>query len=91
MIDTNLAQDLAEKGYQRVIKNYTNRALAEKMLDFYQTIQINKGLIEVQNLTNKHKFQNDQIYFLELLQLVIVVYHKSKKITIGTLTARFTT
>ncbi len=34
----DLAQDLAQKGYQRVVENYTNKALAEKILGFYQTL-----------------------------------------------------
>ena len=38
MAQPDLAKELAEKGYQRVMENYTNRALAEKMLDFYHTI-----------------------------------------------------
>lgn len=34
----NLIKELAEKGYHRVIENYTNQALAKKLLAFYQTI-----------------------------------------------------
>ena len=33
-----LATELAEKGYQRVLENYTNKALAQKTLTFYQSI-----------------------------------------------------
>lgn len=29
---------LAQKGYERVIKNYTNQALAQRLLDFYKNI-----------------------------------------------------
>lgn len=34
----DFAQDLAQKGYARAIAQYTNRALAEKLLEFYQTL-----------------------------------------------------
>jgi glycosyltransferase involved in cell wall biosynthesis len=34
----NLAKDLGEKGYQRVIEQYTNTALAKKLLNFYQKL-----------------------------------------------------
>ena len=30
--------ELAEKGYQRAMREYTNRALATKQLDFYKTL-----------------------------------------------------
>jgi glycosyltransferase involved in cell wall biosynthesis len=33
-----LAADLGKKGYLRVLNNYTNRALAEQLLDFYQEL-----------------------------------------------------
>ncbi|MDJ0598174.1 MAG: hormogonium polysaccharide biosynthesis glycosyltransferase HpsO [Crocosphaera sp.] len=33
-----LATELAEKGYQRVLENYTNKALAKKTLNFYQSL-----------------------------------------------------
>jgi glycosyltransferase involved in cell wall biosynthesis len=33
-----LAQELGQKGYERVITNYTNKALAQKQLDFYQKL-----------------------------------------------------
>ncbi len=33
-----LATELAEKGYQRVLENYTNKALAQKTLNFYQSL-----------------------------------------------------
>ncbi|NJM62967.1 MAG: glycosyltransferase family 4 protein [Oscillatoriales cyanobacterium RU_3_3] len=33
-----LAADLGKKGYHRVLNNYTNRALAEQLLDFYQEL-----------------------------------------------------
>lgn len=33
-----LAQELADKGYQRVLKNYTNKALAKQLLSFYQQL-----------------------------------------------------
>lgn len=39
----DLAKELGEKGYQRVIENYTNRALAEKMLDFYESILVEEN------------------------------------------------
>lgn len=35
---TDLAQDLAQKGYQRVMQKYTNKALAKELLNFYQEI-----------------------------------------------------
>lgn len=34
----DLAQDLAQKGYQRAIAHYTNRALAKELLDFYRSL-----------------------------------------------------
>jgi glycosyltransferase involved in cell wall biosynthesis len=34
----NFAQDLAQKGYERALKNYTNQALAEQQLNFYQEL-----------------------------------------------------
>jgi glycosyltransferase involved in cell wall biosynthesis len=34
----NLAKDLGEKGYQRVMEQYTNTALAKKLLEFYQQL-----------------------------------------------------
>ncbi|MEA5536318.1 hormogonium polysaccharide biosynthesis glycosyltransferase HpsO [Crocosphaera sp. XPORK-15E] len=33
-----LAQELAEKGYQRVLEKYTNKALAQQLLIFYQKL-----------------------------------------------------
>jgi L-malate glycosyltransferase len=33
-----LAKELGHKSYQRVITNYTNKALAQKQLDFYQQL-----------------------------------------------------
>lgn len=33
-----LAADLGDRGYQRVAANYTNQALAEQLLDFYQEL-----------------------------------------------------
>ncbi|MDJ0601309.1 MAG: hormogonium polysaccharide biosynthesis glycosyltransferase HpsO [Crocosphaera sp.] len=38
MLNPTLTHELAEKGYQRVLENYTNKALAEKTLEFYQSI-----------------------------------------------------
>ncbi|MDJ0658971.1 MAG: hormogonium polysaccharide biosynthesis glycosyltransferase HpsO [Crocosphaera sp.] len=38
MLTPTLTDELAEKGYQRVLENYTNKALAEKTLEFYQSI-----------------------------------------------------
>ncbi|MDJ0730395.1 MAG: hormogonium polysaccharide biosynthesis glycosyltransferase HpsO [Crocosphaera sp.] len=38
MLNPALASDLSEKGYQRVLENYTNKALAQKTLNFYQLI-----------------------------------------------------
>ncbi|WP_107668333.1 hormogonium polysaccharide biosynthesis glycosyltransferase HpsO [Cyanothece sp. BG0011] len=38
MLDPALADKLAEKGYRRVLENYTNQALAEKTLTFYQSL-----------------------------------------------------
>ncbi|ACB49605.1 glycosyl transferase, group 1 [Crocosphaera subtropica ATCC 51142] len=38
MLDPALADKLAEKGYRRVLENYTNKALAEKTLTFYQSL-----------------------------------------------------
>lgn len=38
MLDPALADKLAEKGYRRVLENYTNQALAEKILEFYESI-----------------------------------------------------
>ncbi|EAZ92743.1 hormogonium polysaccharide biosynthesis glycosyltransferase HpsO [Crocosphaera chwakensis] len=38
MLDPALTDKLAEKGYRRVLENYTNKALAEKTLKFYQSI-----------------------------------------------------
>ncbi len=38
MLDPAFADKLAEKGYRRVLENYTNKALAEKTLKFYQSI-----------------------------------------------------
>ncbi|QGZ91995.1 hormogonium polysaccharide biosynthesis glycosyltransferase HpsO [Microcystis aeruginosa] len=32
------AQELGQRGYQRVMTNYTNKALAQKQLDFYQQL-----------------------------------------------------
>ncbi|MEO1386647.1 MAG: hormogonium polysaccharide biosynthesis glycosyltransferase HpsO [Cyanobacteria bacterium J06634_6] len=34
----NTQHELAEKGYQRAMREYTNRALATKQLDFYKTL-----------------------------------------------------
>jgi glycosyltransferase involved in cell wall biosynthesis len=34
----DLAQDLGEKGYQRVMDKYTNKALAKELLNFYKQI-----------------------------------------------------
>lgn len=34
----DLALALADKGYQRLLENYSNRALAKKLLAFYQTL-----------------------------------------------------
>lgn len=34
----DLTRDLGEKGYQRVIKKYTNKALAKELLNFYEKI-----------------------------------------------------
>jgi glycosyltransferase involved in cell wall biosynthesis len=34
----NLAKDLGEKGYKRVMEHYTNTALAKKLLHFYQQL-----------------------------------------------------
>ena len=36
MLDRNLADELAKKGYQRVVSYYTNKALAQKSLSFYE-------------------------------------------------------
>lgn len=36
MLDRNLANELAKKGYQRVVSCYTNKALAQKSLSFYE-------------------------------------------------------
>jgi L-malate glycosyltransferase len=33
-----LARELGQKGYERVMTNYTNKALAQKQLDFYQQL-----------------------------------------------------
>ena len=33
-----LHQDLAEKGYRRAMSEYTNKALAEKQIEFYETL-----------------------------------------------------
>jgi glycosyltransferase involved in cell wall biosynthesis len=38
MAEPELTRELAEKGYERVMANYTNRALAEKLLDFYYSL-----------------------------------------------------
>ncbi|MGK7940975.1 MAG: hormogonium polysaccharide biosynthesis glycosyltransferase HpsO [Crocosphaera sp.] len=38
MLDKNLAEQLAEKGYQRVLNYYTNKALAQKSLGFYESL-----------------------------------------------------
>ncbi|MEL4894725.1 hormogonium polysaccharide biosynthesis glycosyltransferase HpsO [Crocosphaera sp. Alani8] len=38
MGDKNLATELAQKGYQRVLNHYTNKALAQKSLSFYETL-----------------------------------------------------
>jgi glycosyltransferase involved in cell wall biosynthesis len=38
MTQPELAQQLAEKGYQRAITHYTNQALAQELLDFYQQL-----------------------------------------------------
>jgi len=34
----SFAQELGQRGYQRVMTNYTNKALAQKQLDFYQQL-----------------------------------------------------
>ncbi|AVQ71057.1 alpha-maltose-1-phosphate synthase [Microcystis aeruginosa NIES-1211] len=34
----SFAQELGQRGYQRVMNNYTNKALAQKQLDFYQQL-----------------------------------------------------
>ncbi|HAC64759.1 MAG TPA: glycosyltransferase family 4 protein [Cyanothece sp. UBA12306] len=38
MNSPQLAKDLAEKGYQRVLEKYTNKALAKQLLDFYKQL-----------------------------------------------------
>ncbi|MDJ1182277.1 hormogonium polysaccharide biosynthesis glycosyltransferase HpsO [Roseofilum casamattae] len=38
MDDESLRQNLAEKGYNRVMDNYTNTALAKQQLEFYQQL-----------------------------------------------------
>ena len=38
MNHSQLARELAEKGYQRVLHNYTNHALARQLLGFYQQL-----------------------------------------------------
>ena len=38
ILNPQLATELSEKGYQRVLENYTNKALAQKILNFYQSI-----------------------------------------------------
>ncbi|MCU0542178.1 MAG: hormogonium polysaccharide biosynthesis glycosyltransferase HpsO [Oscillatoriaceae cyanobacterium Prado104] len=38
MQQPELAADLGKRGYQRVLNNYTNKALAEQLLDFYQEL-----------------------------------------------------
>ena len=35
---THLREVLAQKGYERVIKEYTNQALAQRLLDFYKNV-----------------------------------------------------
>lgn len=37
--DPQLQQDLADKGYQRAMNEYTNKALAEEQIAFYETIR----------------------------------------------------
>ncbi|ELP52864.1 MULTISPECIES: hormogonium polysaccharide biosynthesis glycosyltransferase HpsO [Microcystis] len=34
----SFAQELGQRGYQRIMTNYTNKALAQKQLDFYQQL-----------------------------------------------------
>jgi glycosyltransferase involved in cell wall biosynthesis len=41
-----LAQVLGNKGYERVMTNYTNKALAQKQLDFYQQLLDNEGRMQ---------------------------------------------
>lgn len=36
--DRNFAEDLGQRGYQRVIAKYTNWALAKELLDFYRSL-----------------------------------------------------
>ncbi|MGK7955726.1 MAG: hormogonium polysaccharide biosynthesis glycosyltransferase HpsO [Crocosphaera sp.] len=38
ILNPTLATELAEKGYQRVLENYTNKALAQKTFNFYQSL-----------------------------------------------------
>ncbi len=38
ILNPQLANELSEKGYQRVLENYTNKALAQKILNFYQSV-----------------------------------------------------
>jgi len=39
MEQPTLQKDLAEKGYRRAMNEYTNKALAEKQIDFYETLR----------------------------------------------------
>ena len=38
MLDKKLASELSERGYQRILNYYTNKALAQKSLSFYESI-----------------------------------------------------
>ena len=38
MLDENLASELSDKGYQRILNYYTNKALANKSLSFYESL-----------------------------------------------------
>ena len=38
MTNPELAKQLGEKGYQRAMTQYTNRALAQELLIFYQQL-----------------------------------------------------
>ena len=38
MLDKKLASELSERGYQRILNYYTNKALAQKSLSFYESL-----------------------------------------------------
>ncbi len=47
ILNPQLKNELAEKGYKRLLNNYTNKALAEKLLSFYK-ILLKKTKINLQ-------------------------------------------